>query len=203
MKPIRQHQGIVASLDRANVDTDQIIPKQFLKRIERTGFGQFLFYNWRFDENGKPDPTFELNKPSYDKASILVTGPNFGCGSSREHAPWALLDAGFHVIIAPSYADIFYNNCFKNGILPITLPQSLVSQLHSRIESAHTATLMVDLEKGTLTDHHGFAASFEIEPYRRHCLLNGMDDIAITLQKDESIQHYEQNRPLWYSIPNK
>ncbi|SDX51576.1 3-isopropylmalate dehydratase, small subunit [Marininema mesophilum] len=198
MEPIRQHTGKVAPLDRANVDTDQIIPKQFLKRIERTGFGQFLFYNWRFDKDGNPDPTFELNQPQYQDASILVTGPNFGCGSSREHAPWALLDDGYRVIIASSYADIFYNNCFKNGILPVILPEETVNNLLSRMEAGYTHNLTVDLEQCVITDQAGFKAGFEVDPYRRHCLLNGLDDIAITLQKEEQIEMYERDRPDWY-----
>ncbi|MFC4077063.1 3-isopropylmalate dehydratase small subunit [Salinithrix halophila] len=198
MEPLTQHTGRVVPLDRANVDTDQIIPKQFLKRIERTGFGQFLFYNWRFDSEGNPDPSFELNQERYVGASILVAGVNFGCGSSREHAPWALLDHGIRVVIAPTFADIFYNNCFKNGILPLKLPPATVDQLFARIAEGATETLTVNLEKCQVQDGQGFSASFEVEPYRRHCLLHGLDDIAITLQKEDQIADYEANRPAYY-----
>jgi 3-isopropylmalate/(R)-2-methylmalate dehydratase small subunit len=200
MQPLRQHTGRVTPLDRANVDTDQIIPKQFLKRIERTGFGQYLFYNWRFDEQGNPDPDFELNRDAYKDGSILLAGSNFGCGSSREHAPWALLDYGFRVIIAPSFADIFYNNCFKNGILPVKLPEETVRTLFARIESGETVDLTVDLEACRIDDGNGFSVSFEVDSYRRHCLLEGLDDIAITLQQEDRIAEYEANRPAYYQI---
>jgi 3-isopropylmalate/(R)-2-methylmalate dehydratase small subunit len=189
--------GIAAPLDRVNVDTDQIIPKQFLKRIERTGFGQFLFYDWRFEDDGKtPNPGFELNQPQYTGATILIAGKNFGCGSSREHAPWALLDYGFRALIAPSFADIFFNNCFQNGILPVKLSENEVNTL---LKSAQTPGYMltVDLEKQTVTDNQGFSASFDVDPFRRHCLLNGLDDIGLTLQHTGDIAAYEAKRPAW------
>ncbi|PTX55125.1 3-isopropylmalate/(R)-2-methylmalate dehydratase small subunit [Melghirimyces profundicolus] len=200
MEAFTKHTGKVVPLDRANVDTDQIIPKQFLKRVERTGFGQYLFYNWRFDMNGNPDPEFELNREEYAGGTILLTRTNFGCGSSREHAPWALLDFGFRVVIAPTFADIFYNNCFKNGILPIRLPEKTVDTLFQRIETKETRTLTVDLEETRISDGNGFTTDFEVEPYRRYCLLNGLDDIAITLQKEEQIHSYEENIPQYYRI---
>ncbi|MCA1596493.1 MAG: 3-isopropylmalate dehydratase small subunit [Chloroflexi bacterium] len=187
--------GLVAPLDRDNADTDQIIPKQFLKRIERTGFGQYLFFDWRYLPDGQPDPAFELNAPAYRGASILVAGKNFGCGSSREHAPWALLDYGFQVLIAPSYADIFYNNCFKNGILPITLSEARVAYLTRRAQETPGYTLEVSLEDCEIRDDRGSVAHFEIEPFRRHCLLNGLDDIELTLQSAPAIAAYEAQRP--------
>lgn len=194
MEPFVRHNGLVAPLDRVNVDTDQIIPKQFLKRIERTGFGQFLFYDWRFDENGKPNPDFVLNYPRYQGASILLTRNNFGSGSSREHAPWALLDYGFRVILAPSFADIFYNNCFKNGILPIILPEETIDELFQRVEANEGYRLTVDLEEQKITDDFGLEISFEIDPYRKSCLLQGLDDIGITLQYEDAIRAYEEKR---------
>lgn len=187
-------------MDRVNVDTDQIIPKQFLKRIERSGFGQFLFYDWRFLDNGEPNPEFELNQKRFEGASILLTGNNFGCGSSREHAPWALLDYGFKVIIAPSFADIFYNNCFKNGILPIRLPQETVDQLFDKVNQTEGYELTVDLENCKITDNEGLEIGFEVDPYRRECLLKGLDDIGVTLQYDDKISAYEKNRPSYYEI---
>lgn len=194
MKPFIRETGLVAPLDRVNVDTDQIIPKQFLKRIERTGFGEFLFYDWRYTENGEPNPEFDLNKPEYQGASILLTRNNFGCGSSREHAPWALLDYGFRVILAPSYADIFFNNCFKNGILPIVLSEETIDELFKRV--AHTAgyQLTVDLETQTISDAQGLTVSFEVDPYRRDCLLKGLDDIGVTLQYEQEIAAFERAR---------
>src|SRR5919198_533017 len=159
-----RHTGIVAPLDRVDVDTDQIIPKQFLKRIERTGFGQFAFFDWRFKDDGTPNPDFELNKPGYDGASILVAGRNFGCGSSREHAPWALQDYGFRVIIAPSFADIFYNNCFKNGVLPVVLPEATVNELLARAKERPGYRLTVDLERQVVEDEEGVVARFEVDP---------------------------------------
>lgn len=194
VEPLRKHTGIVAPLNRANVDTDQIIPKQFLKRIERTGFGQFLFWDWRFDEEGRVIEDFVLNEPRYEGASILVAGANFGSGSSREHAPWALLDYGFKVIIAPSYADIFYNNCFKNGVLPVTLPREQVEDLFRRIHANEGYSLTVDLEACRITGGDEFDVSFEIDPFRRQCLLEGLDDIGITLQHAEKIAEYERRR---------
>jgi len=193
MEPLIVHEGIVAPLDRVNVDTDQIIPKQFLKRIERTGFGQFLFYDWRFLDDGKtPDPSFPLNEPRYQGASILLTQANFGCGSSREHAPWALLDYGFRVIIAPSFADIFYNNCFKNGILPITLDQDAVNDLFRRVEGQEGYRLTVDLENMRITGPDGLSLTFDLDPYRRETLMKGLDDIGITLQFEDKIKAYEE-----------
>ena len=189
--------GIAAPLDRPNVDTDQIIPKQFLKRIERTGFGQFLFFDWRYEGDGKtPDPDFVLNRPQYAGAMVLIAGKNFGCGSSREHAPWALNQYGFRAIIAPSYADIFYNNCFQNGMLPITLPEEQVADLLERAK-APGYQITVDLEGQTLTDWQGLAAHFDVDPFRRHRLLNGLDDIGMTLQHEPDITAYEANRPAW------
>jgi 3-isopropylmalate/(R)-2-methylmalate dehydratase small subunit len=200
MKPLIRHTGIVAPLDQANVDTDQIIPKQFLKRIERTGFGQFLFYDWRFDDNGQPRSDFVLNQPRYQGASILLARNNFGCGSSREHAPWALLDYGFRVVIAPSFADIFYNNCFKNGMLPVTLPEEIVEELFQRTESKEGYSLTVDLEKCVITDEDGFSTLFQVGEYRRHCLINGLDDIDVTLQYEEQIARYEETVPAYYRV---
>ncbi|QDV61784.1 MULTISPECIES: 3-isopropylmalate dehydratase small subunit [Crateriforma] len=189
------HTGVVATLDRANVDTDQIIPKQFLKRIERTGFGQFLFYDWRYLDDGEtPNPEFELNRVNVKGASILVAGPNFGSGSSREHAVWALDDYGIRCVIAPSFADIFFNNCFKNGLLPIVLPQADVDELFQRTEAHSPYQLTVNLEDQTITDNKGFDRSFEVDESRRHKLLHGLDDIAQTLQHEEKITAYENAR---------
>jgi 3-isopropylmalate/(R)-2-methylmalate dehydratase small subunit len=179
-------------MDRANVDTDQIIPKQFLKRIERTGFGQFLFYDWRFRDDGKtPNADFELNRPEFAGASILVARRNFGCGSSREHAPWALEDYGFRVIIAPSFADIFYNNCFKNGMLPIRLDDATVQRLFDGVAAHPGYRLTVDLEQCTITDDHGLQITFDVDASRRHCLLGGLDDIGLTLEQEGRIAAYE------------
>jgi 3-isopropylmalate/(R)-2-methylmalate dehydratase small subunit len=191
MKPFTKHTGLVAAMDRANVDTDQIIPKQFLKRIERTGFGQYLFFDWRFLDDGSPNPDFELNRPQFQGATILLARRNFGSGSSREHAPWALDDYGFRVIIAPSYADIFYNNCFQNGMLPITLDDRAVEELFQRTAAHRGYTLSVDLQQQTVTDEHGLALSFEVDDFRRHCLLNGLDHIALTLAHEDKIAAYE------------
>jgi len=192
MKPFTQHTGLVLPMDRPNVDTDQIIPKQFLKRIERTGFGQFLFYDWRYLDDGTEDPQFELNRPEYAGASILLARRNFGCGSSREHAPWALEDYGFRVLIAPSFADIFYNNCFKNGVLPIRLEEATVDDLFTRSAAHRGYRLTVDLQNCTVIDEHGLLLGFEVDPFRRHCLLNGLDDIALTLEHEEKITAYEK-----------
>jgi 3-isopropylmalate/(R)-2-methylmalate dehydratase small subunit len=189
-----RHTGTVAPLDRVNVDTDQIIPKQFLKRIERSGFGQFLFFDWRFRDDGTPSPEFELNRPGYEGASILVAGRNFGCGSSREHAPWALQDYGFRAIIAPSFADIFFNNCFKNGVLPVVLPDATVNEILSRAKERPGYTLTVDLEKQTVEDEEGELARFEVDAFRRECLLEGLDDIGLTLQHQADIDAYERQR---------
>ncbi len=191
MNPFTKHTGLVAAMDRADVDTDQIIPKQFLKRIERTGFGQFLFFDWRFLDDGSPNEEFELNQPELAGASVLLARRNFGCGSSREHAPWALDDYGFRVVIAPSFADIFYNNCFKNGMLPVPLDETTVDDLFRRTAEHEPYTLAVDLEQQTISDQHGLSISFEIDPFRRHCLLGGLDDIALTLEHEAQIGEYE------------
>ena len=185
MKAFKKHTGLVAPLDRANVDTDQIIPKQFLKRIERTGFGEFLFFDWR------SDPSFVLNEARYKGASILVAGKNFGCGSSREHAPWALGEFGFRVIIAPSFADIFANNCFKNGMLPITLTTEQVEELLSRAQQREGYELTVDLERQTIEDSSGLSILFVVGEFQRYCLLEGLDDIGLTLRHENLIREYE------------
>ena len=190
MEPFVKIKGLVATLDRVNVDTDQIIPKQFLKRIEKTGYGQFLFFDWRLNEDGSPNPDFELNAPQFKGASILLTRDNFGCGSSREHAPWALLDYGFHSILAPSFADIFYNNCFKNGMLPVRLPQDQISELFEWVGANSGAQLTVDLESQTLSGD-SMEYPFEVDPFRRDCLLKGLNDIDLTLKYEEQIREYE------------
>ena len=197
MTPFRVHTGLAAPLPRPNVDTDQIIPKQFLKRVERTGFGQFLFYDWRFLPNGERNSEFELNDPRYQDASILIAGKNFGCGSSREHAPWALADFGFRAIIAPSFADIFANNCLKNGLLTVALSESDLLKLTQRAQTIDGYELTVDLENKILSDAAGFSATFEIGDFQRQCLLEGLDDIGLTLQHEEPIESYEQRRPTW------
>lgn len=191
MNPFKQLKGIATVLDLPNVDTDQIIPKQFLKRIERTGFGQFLFFDWRFLEDGKLNPDFELNQPAYRGAEILISRANFGCGSSREHAPWALMDYGFRCIIAPSFADIFFNNCFQNGMLAIKLPDAQVEQLFQYVRKAPGCRLTVDLEKQKVSGAEGLEFSFDVDPFRRHCLLNGLDEIGMTLQLEDKIRQYE------------
>jgi 3-isopropylmalate/(R)-2-methylmalate dehydratase small subunit len=191
MKPFTTHTGLVAPMDRANVDTDQIIPKQFLKRIERTGFGQFLFFDWRQLPDGSPDPNFELNRPEYKGATVLLARRNFGCGSSREHAPWALEDFGFRVIVAPSFADIFYNNCFKNGLLPVKLSEEQVDELFRRASQHRGYKLNVDLTSCSIQDECGLELSFEVDDFRRHCLLNGLDDIGLTLDHEDKIAAYE------------
>jgi 3-isopropylmalate/(R)-2-methylmalate dehydratase small subunit len=191
MNPFTKHTGLTAPLDRANVDTDQIIPKQFLKRIERTGFGQFLFYDWRYLPDGEPNPSFVLNEPRYQGASILVADKNFGCGSSREHAPWALGEFGFRVIIAPSFADIFANNCFKNGMLPIALPAELVQEIMSRAQLREGYQLTVDLERQTIADSSGLSILFVVSEFQRYCLLEGLDDIGLTLRHEDLIRAYE------------
>src|ERR687892_919940 len=192
MKPFHKHTGLVAPLDRANVDTDQIIPKQFLKRIERTGFGQFVFYDWRYLPDGQPDPSFVLNEPSYQGASVLIADKNFGCGSSREHAPWALGEYGFRVIIAPSFADIFANNCFKNGMLPITLTVEQVREIMTRAQQQEGYTLTVDLERQTISDSSGLSILFVVGEFQRYCLLEGLDDIGLTLRHEDAIRAYEK-----------
>jgi 3-isopropylmalate/(R)-2-methylmalate dehydratase small subunit len=199
VEPFRQHTGVTVPLDRVNVDTDQIIPKQFLKRIERTGFGEFLFYDWRLLPNGSPNPSFVLNDARYANASILIAGANFGCGSSREHAPWALADYGFRAIIAPSFADIFATNCFKNGLLTITLPETQVAELMRRAQDRAPHHLTIDLELRRVSDEQGFSAAFDIDDFRRHCLLEGLDDIGLTLQHEAEITAYEagHGQPPW------
>jgi 3-isopropylmalate/(R)-2-methylmalate dehydratase small subunit len=192
MRPFTRHTGLVLPLDRSNVDTDQIIPKQFLKRIERTGFGQFLFFDWRFRDDGSDNPEFELNRPQYKGASVLLARRNFGCGSSREHAPWALEDYGFRVVIAPSFADIFYNNCFKNGMLPIRLAEAVVDDLFGRAASHPGYRLTVDLNSSTISDEYGLSLPFEVDAFRRRCLLGGLDDIGLTLAHEPEIAAYER-----------
>jgi 3-isopropylmalate/(R)-2-methylmalate dehydratase small subunit len=191
MKAFTKLTGLVAPMDRANVDTDQIIPKQFLKRIERTGFGEFLFWDWRKKADGSEDPNFELNRPETKGATILIARRNFGCGSSREHAPWALEDYGFRSVIAPSFADIFYNNCFKNGMLPLRFSEEQVEELFQRVAKYPGYKLTVDLETQTLSDEHGLSWKFEVDSFRRHCLLNGLDDIGLTLENEAAISKYE------------
>jgi 3-isopropylmalate/(R)-2-methylmalate dehydratase small subunit len=191
MQPFRVHKGRVAPLDRANVDTDQIIPKQFLKRVERTGFGEFLFYDWRRSKDGSPEPSFPLNQPRYAGASILVAGKNFGCGSSREHAVWALEDFGFRAVMAPSFADIFANNCVKNGVLTVVLSEPEVSEILRRAAEAPGYQLTIDLEQRAVQDDQGFRVSFPIDEFTRYCLLNGLDDIGLTLQHEAEILAYE------------
>lgn len=192
MEPFVKHTGIAAPLDRMNVDTDAIIPKQFLKRIERSGFGQFLFFEFRFTEDGAPNAAFTLNQPRYKGASILLSRANFGCGSSREHAPWALQDYGFRAIIAPSFADIFYNNCFNNGILPIKLSDAKVDELFIRCEKYEGYQLEIDLQNKKITDGKGLELSFDLEEPQRVKLLNGYDDISLTLLHEDKIAQFEK-----------
>lgn len=194
MRPFTTLTGKVAPLEALNVDTDQIIPKQFLKRIERTGYENFLFLDWRFLADGSPDPAFEMNAPRYKGASILLTKDNFGCGSSREHAPWALDNYGFRCILAPSYADIFYNNCFNNGLLPITLPIATIEELFKEVRATEGYHLTVDLRAQTITRPNGVTIAFEIHPFKRECLLNGWDQIGLTLRHEDKIAAYEKRR---------
>src|SRR6516164_5793332 len=191
MEPFKHLSGVAAPLPMINVDTDMIIPKQFLKTIKRTGLGAALFHETRSREDGSPNPDFVLNKPAYEHARILVGGANFGCGSSREHAPWALLDFGIRCVIAPSFADIFFNNCFKNGILPVVLPQSDVDKLMDDADRGANAIVTIDLEKQEITGPDGGHIHFDIDPFRKHCLLNGLDDIGLTLEKAASIDSFE------------
>jgi len=195
MKPFTVHRGRVAPLDRVNVDTDQIIPKQFLKRIERTGFGQFLFYDWRFGADGKKNSDFVLDEPRYEGASILVAGKNFGCGSSREHAVWALADFGFRAVVSSSFADIFANNSTKNGFLAVQLTEDEAAELLQRAQEIDDYQLMIDLEKCEVHDDTDFRARFSIDEFVRHCLLNGLDDIGLTLQHEAEIAAYETEHP--------
>jgi 3-isopropylmalate/(R)-2-methylmalate dehydratase small subunit len=195
MEPFTRHTGLVAPLDRVDVDTDQIIPKQFLKSIARTGFDAGLFFDWRFQPDGSPNPDFALNKPEYQGASVLVSGRNFGSGSSREHAPWALQQFGFRAVIAPSFADIFRNNCYQNGLLPVVLPDALVRQLLDRAAIQPGYRVSIDLENQTVADERDTLASFDIDPAVKHRLLNGLDDIGLTLQHAEDIASFERRRP--------
>lgn len=192
MEPFVKVTGIAAPLPRPDVDTDQIIPKQFLKRVERTGYGDFLFFDWRYDDDGTPNPDFVLNQEPYDRAEILLAGHNFGCGSSREHAPWALNDFGIRVVIAPSFADIFANNCYQNGMLPVTLAEEQVEELVEKATERPGYQLTVDLEEQEVRDDAGFRASFEVDPFRRDCLLEGLDQVALTLRKVDEIEAYEE-----------
>ena len=203
MEKFTVHQGLVAPLDRSNVDTDAIIPKQFLKSIKKTGFGVNLFDEWRYLDHGelgmdpatrKLNPDFVLNKPRYKGASILLARENFGCGSSREHAPWALQQYGFRALIAPSYADIFFNNCFKNGLLPIILAADVVDGLFQAVAATEGYTLTIDLQEQRITQPDGTQLSFEVEPFRKHCLLGGLDDISLTLKHRDAIQAFESKR---------
>jgi 3-isopropylmalate/(R)-2-methylmalate dehydratase small subunit len=200
MQSFRKHAGLVAPLDKVNVDTDQIIPKQFLKRIERTGFGQFLFYDWRFTADGSEIGDFVLHSPRYARASILVSGKNFGCGSSREHAVWALMDFGFRVVIAPTFADIFANNSLKNGLLTVRLEDSEIAVLMARARDHENYQLTVDLENLRVQDDGGLAVPFAIDDFSRHCLLNGLDDIGLTLQHEKEIAAYEAKHPVGREI---
>jgi len=193
MQSFTVHTGIVAALPRDNVDTDQIIPKQFLKRIERTGYGDVLFFDWRYDRDGKPDPGFPLNAPQYRGATILLAGKNFGCGSSREHAVWALRDYGFRAIIAPSFADIFANNCLKNGVLTVVLHPSEIAELLAR-DAAGLQRLKIDLEQCQVSWNGAFQSHFEIDPFSRSCLLEGLDEIGTTLKREAEIAKYERTR---------
>ena len=190
MQPFTVHEGKVVAMDRSNVDTDQIIPKQFLKRIERTGFGQFLFNDWRFDTEGNPIDNFELNQPENDGATILLARQNFGCGSSREHAVWALADYGFRSVIAESFADIFFNNCFKNGVLPISLNHAKIEELFALAKQGELK-LEIDLSAQTMKSHAGIEWDFEIDSFRKECLVNGLDDIALTLKHEDKITAFE------------
>lgn len=195
MQPFVTHAGLVMPLDRVNVDTDQMVPKQFLKALTREGFGRILFYDWRYQASEKPNPDFVLNFPRYKGASVLLARANFGCGSSREHAPWAIGDYGFRVILAPSYADIFYNNCFKNGILPAELTETQIQELFQRTEKEDGYSLTVDLPSQTVKDNHGLEYKFEIAPSRKEVLLKGLDDIGQSLQRVSAIDAYENNHP--------
>jgi 3-isopropylmalate/(R)-2-methylmalate dehydratase small subunit len=201
MKPFRVHQGKVVPLLRANVDTDQIIPKQFLKRIEKTGFQDFLFYDWQRLPNGSPDPAFPLNQPQFAGASILLAGKNFGCGSSREHAVWALENYGFRAVIAPSFADIFANNCVQNGVLAAVVREQEVTELGRRAQQTPGYTLTVDLERGEIRDGAGWITQFQLEESSRHRLLEGLDDIGLTLQHEAAISRYEAAHSAPYTIP--
>jgi 3-isopropylmalate/(R)-2-methylmalate dehydratase small subunit len=203
MKPFTVHKGLVAPMDRENVDTDAIIPKQFLKSIRKTGFGPNLFDEWRYLDKGepgqdpasrKPNPDFVLNQPRYAGASVLLARKNFGCGSSREHAPWAIDQYGFRAVIAPSFADIFFNNCFKNGLLPIVLPEATVSRLFDEVAAFPGYSLTIDLERQFIVEPQGNEIPFDVQPFRKYCLLNGLDDIGLTLRHKDKIAQYEAQR---------
>lgn len=194
MESLTIHEGIAALLDRSNVDTDQIIPKQFLKKVDRAGYGEHLFHDWRFLEDGSDNPDFELNNPAFKNASILVAGDNFGCGSSREHAPWSILDYGFRVVVSTSYADIFYNNCFKNGILPIIVEAAELSKLMAEIRENEGVSFKVDLAAQQLSTPAGNTIGFDVDTFRKECLLKGLDDIAWTLQHDAKIGEFEEGQ---------
>jgi len=196
MEPFIKHTGLVAPMDRVNVDTDQMVPKQFLKLQTREGYGRVLFYDWRYLPGEQPNPEFPLNFPRYRGASILLARANFGCGSSREHAPWAIHDYGFRVVIAPSYADIFYNNSFKNGILLVTLSDAQVDDLFERLERQEGYRLTADLEKQIITDESGLKIPFEIDPFRKNSLLKGLDDIGLTLEHETDITAFEKSHPV-------
>ena len=200
MQPFTKHTGVVAPLDRVNVDTDQIIPAQFMKRIERTGYGEFAFFDWRYLPDGRPNPDFELNRPGFEGATILVTGRNFGCGSSREHAVWALRGYGFRAIIAPSFADIFYNNCIQNGILPVALAEERVQALMRKAQDRPGYELTVDLQQQAISEADGIRETFSVDPFVRERLLGGLDDIGLTLRQDEKIRTFEERRPSWLTL---
>ncbi len=193
MEAFTKHTGTAVQLMRANIDTDQIIPKQFLKRIERTGYGEFLFYDWSYATDGSKNDDFVLNDPRYAAASILIAGANFGCGSSREHAPWSLLDRGFRVVVASSFAGIFYNNSLKNGLLPVVLDESNVEVLAARSAADPDHSFTVSLEALNISDESGLSLAFEIDDFSRHCLLNGLDDISLTLQHEDAISAFEKS----------
>ncbi|ANU26299.1 3-isopropylmalate dehydratase small subunit [Planococcus versutus] len=199
MKPFLTQTGIVAPLERSNIDTDAILPKQFLKRIEKSGYGQFLFYDWRYTGD-EENPDFVLNKPPYRNASILLTGENFGCGSSREHAPWALKDFGFETIIASSFADIFYNNCIKNGILPIRMSKEYIQELFKKVNGHEGYELTINLESKTIVGDSGESVSFEIDDYMRNMLLEGLDEIGSTIKHMQEIEKFEETHRVFYSI---
>jgi 3-isopropylmalate/(R)-2-methylmalate dehydratase small subunit len=194
MQPFTKHTGIVVPIDKVNVDTDQIVPKQFIKWVTRDGYGRVLFYDWRYREGEVPNPDFVLNQPRYAGATVLLARANFGCGSSREHAPWAILGYGIRALIAPSFADIFYNNCFKNGMLPVTLPDAQVDELFRKTEATEGYQLTVDLETQTVSDDSGLRYAFQVDPFRRDCLLHGWDDIGLTLRFEAEIAKYEATR---------
>ncbi|MFC4713594.1 3-isopropylmalate dehydratase small subunit [Planococcus dechangensis] len=200
MKALKTHTGTVMPLDRANIDTDAIIPKQFLKRIEKSGYGQYLFYDWRFKDGGEENNDFVLNQQPYRDATVMLTRDNFGCGSSREHAPWSIEDYGFRIIIAPSFADIFYNNCFKNGILPIRLPKEDVQELFDKAAADSKYELTVDLEGQEIHDSQGMKKAFDVDEYRKHMLLEGMDEISATVQHVKQIDEFERQHRLHYTL---